>query len=35
MKQGSLVIKIYSANLRRDTETFGNMDPYVLLKFGG
>lgn len=28
------MIKIYSANLRRDTETFGKMDPYVLLKFG-
>ena len=34
MKQGSFVIKIYSANLRRDTEVFGSMDPYVKLKLG-
>ena len=32
---GPLHIKIASASLTRDTETFGKMDPYLELSIGG
>ena len=32
---GTLVILPRSANLTRDTETFGSMDPYIKLTIGG
>jgi uncharacterized protein YciI len=35
MKKGTFSLTIHSANLRRDTETIGKMDPYVLIKFEG
>ena len=35
MKRGTFNLTIHSANLRRDTEVIGQMDPYVLLKFEG
>ena len=31
---GILYITIEEATLKRDTETFGKMDPYVKIKFG-
>ena len=34
MKEGTFTVHIMEANLRRDTEYFGKMDPYVLLDFG-
>lgn len=32
---GNLTIKPMTARLKKDTETFGKMDPYVVLKLGG
>lgn len=32
---GTLLIKPLSAKLTRDTETFGKMDPYCLIRLGG
>lgn len=32
---GTLIIKALSAKLTRDTETFGKMDPFCVIKVGG
>ena len=29
MRKGKLTVCLYKASLKRDTETFGSMDPYV------
>lgn len=35
MVNGNVVISLDKAILRRDTELFGSMDPYVQIKIGG
>ncbi len=33
-KPGTLIVKPINAKLIRDTETFGKMDPFCVLKLG-
>lgn len=35
LQSGTLLIKCINAKLTHDTETFGKMDPYVVVTIGG